>query len=111
MPNAATAQIIGHMVADPEAKEKVTRFRVAVNQGWGDKKTVGWYGVACFGKTAEFVTKYLKKGNAVFVAGELEMQEWVGKDGHKNISPDIRASTVQSLEKKKDDKESGPDPF
>lgn len=114
MPNAATVQIIGHVVADAEARfsksgSNLTNFRVAVNQGYGEKKTTGWYGVICFGKTAEWAAQNIKKGNAVFVAGELNMEEWVGKDGHKNISPNISAHTIQSLEKreKKDGRTDG----
>lgn len=105
MPNAATAQIIGHVVADAEARfdkqgKPVANFKVAVNQGYGEKKSVGWYKVVCFGKTAEWVGKNVKKGMAMFAAGELKMDEWTSNDGHKNVSPEIVANTIQSLEKR-----------
>lgn len=117
MPNFANATIIGHVVADAEQRadkqgKPVTNFKIAVNQGYGENKSVGWYKVVCFGKTAEWAGKNIKKGQACLASGELKMEEWTGKDGHKNVSPEIVASQVTSLEKKqKDDDKQESTPF
>ena len=104
MPNMANATIIGHAGGDAEVRfdkqgKPVANFKVAVNTGYGEHKVCSWYKVVSFGKTAEWVGKSIKKGMAVAVSGELKMDEWTGKDGHKNFTPEISAHSVQSLEK------------
>ncbi len=72
---------------------KVASFSVAVDRGYGEKKTTEWYNVKAFTKLAETCQKYVTKGKVLVVEGELETSE--GKDGKKYTS--LLASRVQFL--------------
>lgn len=91
--------VLGRIVANPEHRNtnsgaSMVKFRVAVSQGWGNRKTTGWYGVTVFGKGGKFVLDYCAKGDEVFVAGDLEVREVEG-DGGKRLFLDITASSVE----------------
>jgi single-strand DNA-binding protein len=51
-----------------------------------------------FGKTAEFVRNYVKKGALVGIDGRLQQNNFTRKDGTKSYSVDVIAESVQSLE-------------
>lgn len=94
----AIISVLGRIAADPEARtttsgNEMVKFRLAVTQGWGDRKTTGWYSVTVFGRQCKFVRDYCRKGDEVFVAGELEAREYE-KDGVKRTSIDVTASSV-----------------
>lgn len=57
----------------------ICSFAVASDVGWGDNKRTIWVDVAKFGKGAEGLTKYLHKGDAVTVVGDLSTREHEGK--------------------------------
>ena len=48
-----------------------------------------------FGKTAEIVSQYKKKGDWVCVQGRLEIDEWEDKDGNKRRTPQLIANSVE----------------
>jgi|SRR5271166_2611712 len=99
-------EFIGNLGKDPEVRtaqggSSFTTFSIAVNkQGAGREDKPLWVNVTCFGKTGEFVGKYLKQGNMVFVQGTLELQEYEGKDGKNHVSVKLIANKVVSLSKK-----------
>ncbi len=83
--------LVGNLVADPEKKEisegnPVCKFRLAVNRKFttksGEKKADALY-IDCemWGKRAEVVDKYLKKGDPMLVNGFLKQDTWESKDG------------------------------
>jgi len=93
-------QLIGTLGKDAEVREfektKVVNFSVAVNQGYGDKKTTLWVEAAKFGeKTA--VANYLKKGTKVFISGEPTLSNWVSKSGTSGTSLKIRVNELELL--------------
>lgn len=57
----------------------ICSFPVACDVGWGDNKSTVWIDVAKFGKGAEGLSKYLHKGDAVTVVGDLSTREHEGK--------------------------------
>lgn len=99
-------EFIGNLGNDPEIRtasggSSFTTFSIAVNkQGANREDKPLWVNVTAFGKTGEFVGKYLKKGNMVFVQGALELQEYEGKDGKNHVSVKLLANKVVSLSKK-----------
>lgn len=100
-------EFIGNLGKDPETRaaqnggSSFTTFSIAVNkQGANRDDKPLWVNVTAFGKTGEFVGKYLKQGNMVFVQGTLELQEYEGKDGKNHTSVKLLASKVVSLSKK-----------
>lgn len=101
----ANITILGRLGADPETRETkagpVVKLRVAVTQGWGEKKTTGWYGVAIFGKRGDFVQQFCQKGDEVMVSGSLEQNE-VEKGGEKRTYMEINASSVEKVGPRRD---------
>ena len=98
---------IGNMGKDPETHNTksggtFTTFSMAVNKPGADRETTKplWLNVACFGKTSEIVSKYMKQGNTVLVQGAIEVQEYEGKDGKNHTSIKVLANKVTNLSKK-----------
>jgi single-strand DNA-binding protein len=89
----------GRLAADSElrftpAGDGILNFRMASDIGFGDKKSTNWFACTIFGKRAQALEQYLKKGQQVTVFGSLVLREWVSKEGIKNVSPDIRVDEV-----------------
>ena len=100
-------EFIGNLGNDPETRptskgdSSFTTFSIAVNKPGADREAKPlWVNVTAFGKTGEFVGKYLKKGQQVFVRGSLELQEYEGKDGKNHTNVKLLANQVLALGKK-----------
>jgi single-strand DNA-binding protein len=94
--------LIGSLGSDPESKGKgVVKFRLATNKtilaNGSPKELTEWHSVVTFGKTGEFVEKYVKKGCLVYVFGELRTSAWEDKSGNKRYTTEVAASNVQLL--------------
>ena len=76
------------------------KFTVASNTGWKDKKVTTWFSCTLWGKQAESLEQYLKKGTKVFVSGEFEAREYEKKDGSKGMSLDVRVDRIELLSKR-----------
>ena len=78
-----TASFVGNVGNDAEVRtaagNPVCDFNVAVSQGFGDSKVTNWLRVSLWGKRAESLSPYIKKGAKVFVTGELTTDEYQGK--------------------------------
>jgi len=66
-----------------------------------------WLRIIAFGKLAETVEKFVKKGSQVLVAGRLSIREYTSKDGKEKTSVEIIAQSieVQHTEKKQQESE------
>lgn len=73
------------------------KFTVASNTGWKDKKITTWLNCTIWGKQAESLEQYLKKGTKVFITGEFEAREYEKKDGGKGMSLDVRVDRIELL--------------
>jgi single-strand DNA-binding protein len=78
-----TITIAGGIGRDAETKQagssKVTRFSVAVDDGWGDKKRTIWFDCDLWGDRGEKLAGMLTKGTKVAVSGDLSTREHNGK--------------------------------
>ena len=115
MPNLSNWVGVGHVGRTPEMKEldggkTVTTFPMAVNTGYGDKKKTSWFSINCWGASAKFVGGYVNKGDSVAVIGELEIEEYKGKDDSVKVKVKVTANKVELLSVKKSEPE-GDDPF
>ncbi|MDQ5953091.1 MAG: single-strand DNA-binding protein [Patescibacteria group bacterium] len=96
--------LIGNLTRDPELKSipsgmKVTNFSVATNRVWRDKdgskkEATEFHNVVVFGRQAETVAQYMKKGSNIMVEGRLQTRMWEA-DGKKNYRTEIIADNVQ----------------
>lgn len=99
--------LIGNLGADPEVRftpggQAVANFKIATNESWIDKsgqkqERTEWHRIVVWGKTAENCGEYLKKGRQVYVEGRLQTREWTDKEGKKNYTTEIVATSVQFL--------------
>ena len=62
-----------------QAGDAVLSFTVAVDDGYGEKKSTVWFDCSLFGKRGQSLEKHLSKGSAVTVSGELSTREYDGK--------------------------------
>ncbi len=80
------AIIEGRLCTDPELRTgqtgvNVCKFRVAVDRQKKDK--VDYFGCTAFGKTAEFVAQWFKKGKPILIEGRVETDEYIDKEGNR----------------------------
>lgn len=76
--------IAGNVGKDAEYKttqqgDPFCRFSVAVTTGWGDRKATTWWDVTRWGKGAENLAKFVRKGSKVSVSGEISTREHEGR--------------------------------
>lgn len=103
--NLNKAFIFGNLTKDPELKSlpsgtKVTSFGVATNRTWKDKngakqEEVTFHNVVAFGKQAEVLAQYMKKGKSIFVEGRITNRSWDDKDGTKKYRSEITLENFQ----------------
>lgn len=100
-----TFSVAGNVGKDPEVRntqdgKTVTSFSIASKTG---KDKTSWFNVTCFGKTAENVAQYLKKGSLAYVSGYVEIEKYEEKYYTKVI-----ANSVNFLGGKKEEKPDAP---
>ncbi|MFA6605101.1 MAG: single-stranded DNA-binding protein [Patescibacteria group bacterium] len=94
--------LIGRLGKDPETKtaqsgKAVTKFTLATDSGWGEKKTTDWHNVVCFDKTAETAAKYLGKGRQCCIEGRISYRTWDKEDGTKGYMTEIICDRLELL--------------
>lgn len=99
------AFIIGNLTRDPELRSlpsgvQVSSFSVATNRVYKDKngarqESTDFHNVVVFGRQAETVSQYLKKGSSVLVESRIQTRSWDDKDGQKKYRTEIVADRVQ----------------
>jgi single-strand DNA-binding protein len=97
--------LIGRLTIDPEIRtipsgDKVTSFGVATNRTWTDKsgnrkEATEFHNVVLWGRQAEIVSQFLKKGSVIFIEGRLQTRSWQGKDGVSRRTTEIIGERVQ----------------
>lgn len=101
-------QIIGRVGKDPEVRylpsgEAVANFSVATTEKWKDKQSgelreeTEWHRISTFGRLAEIVGQYVKKGGLVYVSGKIKTRKYTDKDGSEKYATDIRANELKLL--------------
>ena len=102
--------IMGRMTRDPEGSysqsgTEIVRFTLAVDRDRkssdGSRET-DFIDCVCFGKTAEFVSKYFGKGRMAVVDGRLQINDWTDDKGNKRKSASVVAQSVYFGDSKKD---------
>jgi single-strand DNA-binding protein len=99
------ALLYGNLTRDPEMKSlpsgiAVCSFSIATNRTWKDKngakqESVDYHNIVTFGRQAELVNQYLKKGSGIFVEGRIQTRSWDGKDGTKQYRTEVVAENFQ----------------
>jgi single-strand DNA-binding protein len=100
--------LIGHLGADPEIRrtqdgKPVASFNVATTERWRDKATgerrdrTEWHRVVVFNEQlVDVAQKYLKKGSAVYLEGQLGTRKWTDKDKIERWSTEVVLSAFRA---------------
>ena len=102
------AIIVGNLGGDPDTRympsgSAVTNLTVATNEIWKDKESgeqkdrTEWHKVSAFGRLAEIMAEYLRKGSQVYIEGKLRTRKWQDKDGNDRWTTEIVANEMQML--------------
>jgi len=100
--------IVGNLGRDPEIRympsgDAIANIAVATSykskdRNTGEQKEVTeWHRISFFGRLAEIVGQYLKKGSSVYVEGRLQTRKYTDKDGVEKYATDIVAEQMQML--------------
>jgi single-strand DNA-binding protein len=99
--------LVGNLGRDPEIRympngDPIANITIATSSKYKSKtgemvEETEWHRVTFFGKLAEIVGQYLKKGRPVYVEGRLKTRKYTDKDGVEKFATDIIASEMQML--------------
>ena len=102
--------LMGRLTRNPEvrysqgdASTAVARYTLAVDRRFkrqGDEQTADFISCVSFGKTAEFVEKYLKQGTKIAGCGRIQTGSYTNKDGQKVYTTDVVLEEVEFAESK-----------
>ena len=100
--------LVGNLGNDPDVRytaggAAISNISIATTESWKDKNTgdkqekTEWHRVVFFGKLAEIVGEYLRKGSQVYVEGRLQTNKWQDKEGNDRYTTEIIANEMQML--------------
>lgn len=108
--------LMGNLTRDPEIRYTqgenalaIARFSLAINRRFakqGDTE-VDYFNCTAFGKQAEFIEKYFRKGSRMLVSGRVQNDNYTNKNGEKVYSVQIIAEEIEFAERKGSGQTSG----
>lgn len=99
--------LVGNLGADPETRTSqagnmICNLRLATSDrrkdrdgNWTDHTE--WHRVVCFGRTAENVARYCRKGKQIYVEGRIQTQKWQDREGKDRYTTEIVANNIRFL--------------
>lgn len=97
--------VLGNLAKDPEMRtipsgQQVATFSVATNRIWYNQakeknQEVEFHNIVAWGKLADIVSKYLKKGSMALIEGRIKTRSWQAQDGTKKYRTEIIAEALQ----------------
>ncbi len=111
-------QFIGRLGKDPEIRymqdnTAIANISIAVGRSWKDKNSgekkqeTEWVRVSAFGRLAEIIGEYLRKGSQVFISGRMRTRKWQDKEGNERYTTEVIAEQLQMLGDPKNGGEGG----
>ena len=105
----------GRLTADPESRQtangtSVVRFTIAVNRRFNkdsSQSQADFFNVTAWRSTADFVSKFFKKGSSIFVVGSIQNDNWTDQDGNKRYSTNIVADEVSFVDSRSENPAAG----
>ncbi len=112
-------QFIGNLGQEPEIRNlpsgnAVANFSIAVADDYKDKNTgqkveqTEWVRCTAFGKLAEIIGEYVKKGSKVYVSGKMKTRKWQDKDGQDKYTTEITVNDLQMLDSRQGGQSTAP---
>ena len=99
----------GRLSADPELKStssgiSVTSFSIAVNHNYKGKNSeeaaADFISCTAWRGTAEFITRYFRKGSSIFIVGSLQTRNWTDKNGAKHYVTEVSVDEAYFVDAK-----------
>ena len=98
--------LMGNLGADPDTRylpdrTLVTNLSVATSEVWTDKNTnqkrekTEWHRVVAFGKTAEIIAQYCRKGSQIYVEGKLQTRKWTDQQNIERYTTEVIVQELQ----------------
>lgn len=92
-----TVALVGRFVADPEFKsttggKSVCSFTIAVDRNYvkqGEERQADFIDMVAWNSTAEFISKYFRKGSLIAIDGSIQTRNYEDKDGHKRKATEV----------------------
>ncbi len=106
----------GRLTADPELKTtqsgiSVVSFTIAVNRRYskdsGQQNESDFFNVTAWRQTAEFVSRYFRKGSSICIVGTIQNRNWTDQEGQKHYRTDIVADEVMFVDSRSDSPAAG----
>ena len=101
--------LIGNVGQDPEVRyggngNAITNVSLATNEGYKDKEgnkvdKTSWHRLVFFGKLAEIVGEYVRKGSQIAVVGKIDYNKWTDKEGVEKYTTQIICDTMKMIGK------------
>ena len=106
--------LAGRITADPELKQtpsgvSVLSFTVAVNRSYVSKnneqaeRQADFINVVAWRQTAEFISKYFRKGSAICITGSIQTRSWNDNNGNKRYATEVVADEAMFVESRNSD--------
>lgn len=97
--------LMGRLTADTEVRytadgKAVAKLSLAVNRRFSKENETDFFNCIAFGKTAEFIEKYFKKGMKAVITGELRNNHYTDTNGVKHYSEQIVINNIEFAESK-----------
>lgn len=114
MGNLNLVQIIGNVgnieTAFTAGGKAITKFSLAVNETWtndqGKQEHTEWVRAVSFGKQAETLQTYVKKGDPLYISGKMKTDKYKAQDGSDRYSTSVIVQNFQFLSSKSDSPQS-----
>jgi single-strand DNA-binding protein len=120
MPNLNKVLLMGNITRDIELRYlpsgmAVAAFGLAVNRRWKNaqgeqQEEVTFVDLEAFGKPAEVMNQYLRKGSGIFIEGRLKLDQWEDKDGGKRSKMKVVVDSFQFIDGKPAEQEQSQQP-
>jgi len=103
--------LIGRLTKDPEIRYTeannimVTNFNLAINRRFvkeGDERQADFINIVAWSKTAEFISKYFRKGQQVGIVGRIQTRNWEDEQGQKHYITEVIAEEVYFADSKRE---------
>lgn len=101
--------LIGNVGNDPEIRflpdsTCAANLSIATSEKWKDKKSgqavekTEWHRCHAFGKLAEIIQQYVKKGSKIYIDGSIHTRKWQDQDGSDRYSTEVKIRSMQMLD-------------
>ena len=106
--------LIGRTTKEPDVRystdgKGVAKFTLAVDRKFSKEKETDFISCVAFGKTAEVIEKFVRKGNKIAVVGRIQTGSYKGKDGNTVYTTDVMVEEVEFCESKGESKPKEPE--